>query len=52
MYATISWRQAVSPFYKGCPLLRVSIIRGSTVAGCMGMADIHGATAVSSELIH
>ena len=30
MYATIGWGQAVSPFYGGCPLLRVSIIGGST----------------------
>ena len=26
MYATISWGQAVCPFYEGCLLLRVSII--------------------------
>ena len=31
MYATIGWRQAVSLFYRGCPLLRVSVIGSSTV---------------------
>ena len=31
MHGRIGWGQAVCPFYGGCPLFRVSIIRGSTV---------------------
>ena len=29
MYVTISWRQAVCPFYESCPLLEASIITDS-----------------------
>ena len=31
MHGTMSWEQAVRPFYGGCLLLRVSTIGGSTV---------------------
>ena len=34
--------QAVCPFYGGCPLLSVSIIRGSTVYTCMHVCMCSG----------